>query len=363
MLKEPADYLQAVYEALWRKCGASDEEARIIARCFLAADLFGKETQGIAAIPLLYPFARDGGVRFGAPIEVVKEGPGFALVDGHHGSGHVVATRAMEIAIAKAREATVGSVWVRNANDFTMATNYPIMALEHDYFGLAMCNGVPLVAPWGGRDAVFNTNPMAYAIPAGDELPIVYDGATSAVSHGHVVLAARDGARLPADQLVGEDGRFTDDPTPLVADPFDRGSEQLGAILALGGAKGFGWSILVDVLSGLMAGMATAKDIPIHQSAEHPWTGGIFVMAVNIANLVELDAFKAKVDGLIRNCKGSRLAEGFSEIVMPGERAQREAARRRRDGVPLRGEDWANVVRIAAELDVDLEALRTGSGG
>ncbi len=360
MLKESAGYLQAVYQALWGKCGASGEEARIIARCFLAADLYGKETQGIAAIPLLYPFARDGGVRFGAPIEVVGEGPGFALVDGHHGSGHVVATRAMEIAIAKAREATVGSVWVRNANDFTMAANYPIMALEHDYFGLAMCNGVPLVAPWGGRDAVFNTNPMAYAIPAGEELPIVYDGATCAVSHGQVVLAARDGVRLPADQLVGEDGRFTDDPTPLVTDPFDRGSEQLGAILPLG-AKGFAWTILIDVLSGLMAGMNTAKEIPFHQTAEHPWTGGIFVMAVNIANLVELGAFKAKVDGLIRNCKASRLAQGFDEIVMPGERAQREAARRRRGGVPLRAEDWANVVRIAAELDLDLEALRTAS--
>jgi LDH2 family malate/lactate/ureidoglycolate dehydrogenase len=251
---------------------------------------------------------------------------------------------------------------VRNANDFTRATNYAIMALEHDYFGLAMCNGVPLVAPWGGRDPVFNTNPMAYAIPAGEELPIIYDGATSAVSHGHAVLAARNRARMPADPLVGEDGRFTDDPVPLITDPFDRNSEQLGAILTLG-AKGFGWTILVDVLSSLMAGMTTAKEIPFHQSAEHPWTGGIFVMAVNIGNLVDLDEFKAKVDGVIRNCKASRLAEGFSEIVMPGERAQREAERRRRDGVPLREEDWANVVRIAAELDVDLEALRTKSDG
>jgi LDH2 family malate/lactate/ureidoglycolate dehydrogenase len=86
-------------------------------------------------------------------------------------------------------------------------------------------------------------------------------------------------------------------------------------------------------------------------------------MAVNIANLVDLDEFKAKVDGVIRDCKTSRLAEGFSEIVMPGERAQREAARRRRDGVPLRDEDWATVVRIAAELDIDLEALRTGAEG
>ncbi len=357
MRTESADYLQAVYAAIWRALGAGEEEAGDFARCFVKADLLGKETQGIACIPLVYPWVRDGGVRFGQPIDVVKEGPSFALVDGNHGPGQVVAMRAMEIAMEKARAATVGCVWVRRANDFTMATNYAIMALEHDYFGLAACNGVPLVAPWGGRDPVFNTNPMAFAIPAGEERPIIYDGATSAVSHGHTVLAARDQRRLPGDPLVGDDGRFTDDPTPLILDIFDRNSEQLGAILPLG-PKGFAWLILVDVLSGLMSGMTSAKAIPFHQTAEDPWTGGQFLMAVDIAGLVDLDEFKAKVDKLIRSCKGTRLAEGFSEIVMPGERAQQIAERRARDGVPLRDEDWANVERIAAEVGVDLDALR-----
>ena len=165
---------------------------------------------------------------------------------------------------------------------------------------------------------------------------------------------------MPESPLVDEDGRITNDPVPLIADPFDRNSAQRGAIRTLD-AKGFAWVILVEVLSGIMSGGASAPEIPFDQSAEMPWTGGMFLMAINVGNLVDLDAFKAKVDGVIRNCKASRLADGFSEIVLPGERAQREAERRGRDGVPIRDEDWSNIVRIAEELGLDLDALRPGA--
>ena len=360
MRRETSEYLQRVYEAIWTSLGAPPDEAEIYARCFVKADLAGKETQGIACIPLVYPWVRRGGIEFGRPIKVLKEGAGFALIDGQRGPGQVVCTKAMQIAIEKARTAAVASVWVRNSNDFTMASNYSTMALEHDYFGLAMSNGVPLVAPWGGRDPVFNTSPLSFAVPAGAEKPIVFDGAMSAVSHGHAVLAAREQRRMPGSPLVGDDGRITDDPVPLIADPFDRNSPQRGAIRALG-AKGFAWLILVEVLSGIMSGGAPAPEIPFDQSAEMPWTGGMFLMAIDVGRLVDIDAFKAKVDGMIRNCKTSRLAEGFSEIVLPGEWAQREAERRARDGVPLRDEDWASIVRIAGEVGVDLDALRSGA--
>jgi L-2-hydroxycarboxylate dehydrogenase (NAD+) len=358
MRRESSEYLQAVYEAIWKRLGAPAEEARIYARCFVRADLAGKDTQGIACIPLVYPWIRKGGIAFGRPTKVVKEDTGFALVDGQRGPGQVVCTRAMQLAIEKARTATVASVWVRNSNDFTMASNYSTMALEHDFFGLAMSNGVPLVAPWGGRDPVFNTSPMSFAVPAGAEKPIVFDGAMSAVSHGHVVLAARQRRLMPDSPIVDENGRTTSDPVPLIVDPFDRNSPQRGAIRTLG-AKGFAWVILVEVLSGIMSGGASAPEIPFDQSAEMPWTGGMFLMAINVGNLIDLDAFKAKVDGLIRSCKASRMADGFSEIVLPGERAQREADRRARDGIPVRDEDWANIVRIAGELGVDLDALRS----
>ena len=357
MRTETAEYLRRAYQAIWHALGSRGEEAEIYARCFVRADLLGKETQGIACLPLVYPWIKAGAIQFGRPLTTVREGPSFALVDGNSGPGQVCATRAMAIAIDKAREHTVGCVWVRNANDFTLATAYAEMALEHDYFGLAMSNGVPLVAAWGGREPIFNTNPMSFVVPAGEELPIIYDGATSAVSHGHVVLAARDGRTMPDDPLVGDHGTATGDAVSLITDVFDRNSEQLGAIRPLG-PKGFGWLILVEVLSSLMAGGSRAIEIPNHQSAEDPWTGGFFLMAVDIAALVDLDHFKGEVDQLIRSCRGSERADGISEIVMPGERAQREAERRAREGIPLRDEDWASLQRIAGEVGVDLDSLR-----
>ena len=355
---ERATFLREVYRALARAFGASEEEARLFAEPFVQGDLYGKDTQGIACIDLVYPWIRSGAVRFGTPTETVSEGPSYALLDGNDGPGQIVATRGMDLAIRKARESTVGIVWVRNTNDFTMASAYAMRALDHDFIGLAMSNGVPLVAGWGGRDPVFNTNPLAFVIPAGKERPIIFDGAMSSVSHGHVVLSARDKESIPDDPLVGPDGVRTGDPVPLIVDPSKRGSEQLGAILPLG-PKGMGWLIFVDVLAGIASGGTTAKTIPFLPTPDDPWTGGFFLMAINVGNLQPLDDFKAKVDEMIRNVKGSDLASGFEEIVLPGERAQEEYERRSREGVPVREEHWEQVLAIALEVGVDVEAIRT----
>lgn len=354
---EKASFLREVYRALARGCGASEVESRLFAEPFVTADLYGKDTQGIACIDLVYPWIRSGAVRFGTATEVVSEGPSYALLDGNRGPGQVVAARGMDVAILKALESTVGLVWVRNSNDFTMASAYAMKALEHDFIGLAMSNGVPLVSAWGGRDPVFNTNPLAFVVPAGEERPIIFDGAMSSVSHGHVVLSARDRAPMVDDPLVGPDGLRTGDPVPLIVDPSKRGSEQLGAILPLG-PKGMGWLIFVDVLAGIASGGTTAKTIPFMPTPADPWTGGFFLMAINVGNLQPLDDFKAKVDEMIRNVKGSSRASGFEEIVLPGERAQMEYEHRLRDGVPVREEHWEQVLEIASEVGVDVEGIR-----
>ena len=362
MRVERASYLREVYRALGRGFGASEEEARLFAEPFVQADLFGKDTQGIACIDLVYPWVKSGALQFGTPLEIVSEGPSYALLDGNRGPGQVTATRAMNLAIEKASESAVGLVWVRNTNDFTMASAYAMMALEHDCIGLAMSNGVPLVSAWGGREPIFNTNPLAFVVPAGDEKPIIFDGAMSSVSHGRVVLSARDRIPMEGEPLVGTDGVRTGDPIPLIVDPMSRNSEQLGAILPLG-PKGMGWLLFVDVLAGIASGGTTGKSVPHAPTPEEPWTGGLFLMAVNVGNLQPLDNFKAKIDEMIRNVKESETAEGFDEIVLPGERAHREYERRSREGVPVREEHWEQVVRIGEEVGVDVEGLRTRVSG
>ena len=209
----------------------------------------------------------------------------------------------------------------------------------------------------GGRDPLFSTNPFSVAIPAGNERPIVIDTSASAMSHGKVIMAARDRRRLPLPVLVDEGGRFTDDPVPFIVGAFDRESPQRGAILPLG-HKGFAWVLLVDVLAGIMSGMTASKDIPEPPTKESPSTLGQFLMAIDVSAIMPLPQFKAKIDDLIRSIKGSRLAEGFSEILLPGERAQDEAKRRAREGIPVREEEWAKLVAITDEVGLDLNALR-----
>jgi L-2-hydroxycarboxylate dehydrogenase (NAD+) len=357
-----ARYLQRVYEAFAKTFRANGDEAAIFARCLVTADLQGKETQGMALFPLIYHLLRDSAAAFGTPIRMVKEGVAYAILDGGHGLGQVVATRAMEIAIQKAREAGVAAVWARNTNDIGMVANYSMQALPHDYVGIAMTNGVAFVAPWGGRDQIFSTNPISVAIPAGEERPILIDTSTSALSHGKVIMAARDHIELAAPLLVNELGRFVADPAPVIANAFDRESPQRGAILPLG-HKGYNWVLLVDVLTGIMSGMTASKDIPEHPTKAHPATLGQFFMAINVSALMPIDQFKAKIDDLIRSVKRSRTAEGFTEILLPGERAQREAERRGQEGISVRDEEWKNIVAIARERGIDLDALPAASPG
>ena len=358
MRVESAEYLRKVYETFWQKLGAPKEEARIYAENLLKADLAGKSTQGLASLTISYPLVRSGSLKFGMPMTIVKEGPSFALIDGGHGTGQVIAARGMEIAIQKAKEATVGCVWIRNSNDVMRVGNYTEMALEHDFVGWAMSNGEPYVSAWGGCEPVFCTNPMSYAIPASSELPIIFDAATSSITHGGVVRAAYDKVRLPEGIVVGDDGKPVFDPTPLVADPTNRNSPIGGAILPVG-IKGFGWLIWVEVLAAITSGMTISKYIPLDYSGGAKWTGGTFLMAINVGNIVPIDEFKAQVDDMIRTIKSSKLAEGFDEIVMPGERSQIEAERRRKEGIPIRDEDWGHFSAMAQEIGVDLETLRT----
>jgi L-2-hydroxycarboxylate dehydrogenase (NAD+) len=356
MRRVPAEGLRGLYLSVARHFGADDAEARLYAECRLAADLRGKDTQGAAALALSCRLLMDGAIRFGAPVVVVQEGSGFLIIDGGHGVGEVVACRAMDRAIEKAMEAGVCTAWLRNTSDFFMASNYAMRAMRQDCVGLVMSNSAAFVAPWGGRDALFGTNPYALAVPSGSEPPIVIDASTSPISHGKAVLAARDDRPIADDLLIDENGRFIRDARAIILDPEDRDSRQRGAI-ASAGPKGFGWLVLVEVLAGLLSGMGASKDVGASPTAAEPSTIGQFLMAINIAALLPIERFKAQVDDLVRSIRLSRPADGFAAVLVPGERAHREAEKRRRRGVPIREEVWAEISMVAKKVGADLAQL------
>lgn len=356
MINKTKAELQAAYTAIAKALGASSEEANIFAGCVVRADLRGMHTQGAAIIPYFVSLIESGLMNFGAPFEILREESAMAVVDGGQGVGAVVATKAMDLAIEKASLSGVGSVWVRNGGDFAMASNHALQALEQDQVGIVMRNGTPRVAPWGGRDAFFGTNPLAFAIPAGEESPIVVDMAAGSFSVGQVVMAAREKRRLPSSHLVDKSGVYNDDPLSVILDPMDRESAFNGAIVSLG-HKGYAWLLFVELFAGLLSGMGTSNHNDHEPSREKPWQEGIFMMAIDVGKLLPVVEFKASVDDLVRSLKRAKPAQGFEAIIVPGQRDAETEKRYNKDGVPLKDEDWTNLVAIAQKLSIDLEDL------
>lgn len=354
-IRVSAETLRQTYKAIAAAHGADPCQQEIFAWGLLRADLRGHQTQGIGLLPYLDELFRDGVMRFGDDIEIVRDAASVALIDGHRVSGHVVAATAMDLAIAKARETGIGLVTVRNSSDCGMASNYSLQALEQGMIGIAMSTGPLLVAPWGGREAQFCTNPLSFAVPAGDADPIVVDMATSANSMGAVVLAARDRTMLGGLDVVDRDGRYTNDPARVIVDAMDRESRMDGALLPAG-HKGFGMLLLVETLSALL-------------SSERDWTAGAGIpdpkrgrtafysqtcIAISVAHFQPLAEFLASSDRMVTLVSGLEAAEGFDAVRLHGARAAQLERYAMENGVDVRDEEWRMLRETAARLDLSL---------
>jgi LDH2 family malate/lactate/ureidoglycolate dehydrogenase len=345
----PIDQLKTLYRSFAGHHGADDDEASTFAAALLRADVRGHTTQGIALLPYVDELLREGEMAFGRPLDTMRETAATALLDGNRGVGQVVGMRAMALAIDKARAAGIGYVAVRNSSDYAMASSYVLPAVDAGLIGLSMSTGPILVAPWGGRDGWFCTNPLALGVPAGRRDPIVIDMATSAYSMGAVVRAARDGLQLDTPGVVDADGRHSDDPASVILDPMARESRMAGALLPAG-PKGFGWVLLVELLSALLSGERTWENERPSDSEERPAYYGQAFIAIDIAAFQEPEAFAASADRMIETLTSSRPAEGFERVRVHGGEAAAAERRSREEGVPIRDEEWAMVEQLAARL-------------
>jgi L-2-hydroxycarboxylate dehydrogenase (NAD+) len=341
-----AELLGSIYYGIADAHGANAEEAGFFRDRLLRADLRGHSTQGSALIPYHDEMIASGQMRFGVPLEVVSDAPGVAVVDAHFGVGEVVGTRCMGIAMDKAERTGIGCVTVRNSGDFAMASAYSLLALERGMVGIAMSNGKPVVAPWGGRDPLFCTNPISVAFPGGERFPLVIDMASSAFSMGDAIRTARDGKRLPFVGIVDRDGVYGDDPAPIVIDVNERESKLDGALLPLG-PKGFCLLLIVELMCSALAGSAGSYNNDFEPTGERPWDHGQVFMAMSAEAFAGQAALRGSVDALIDRVEGSRPAPGQQAVRVPGRSAHEEEQRRTRDGVPVRDEELTQLCAVA----------------
>ncbi|MDW7992932.1 MAG: Ldh family oxidoreductase [Anaerolineae bacterium] len=327
----------------------------------VAADLRGIDSHGVARLRR-YVEGLQTGMMVARPQErVVHETPATALIDAGAGLGQPVSYRAMQMAIRKALEVGAGFVAVRNSNHYGIAGYYAMMALEHNCIGMSMTNADVMVVPTFGRNAMLGTNPIAVAAPAGRERPFVLDMATSTVPRGKLEVYHRLGKPMPLGWATDERGIATEDAGRVLENFKKRAGGGLlplgGEGEVLGGHKGYGLALWVDIFSAVLSGAAYA-DLVYPRTPDGkplPANLGHFFGAWRVDAFRPVEEFKAAMDDLQRRLKEAPKAEGATRIYIHGEKEYEETERRLKEGIPLNPKVAADLRALAQELGVEYD--------
>lgn len=321
-VNEVRDFCLATLKAV----GAREEIAAIVSDVLIAADLRGISSHGISRLPIYIKRINLGLMAPDALPSVVRENKCTALLDGRNGFGQVGAYYGMEKCIDMAQKEGVGIAGVFNTNHIGMAAYFAMMTLKNRMIGMVMANASAHMPAWGGIKPCLGTNPIAIAVPAGKYPPIVLDMATSAVARGKIIMAARRGEPIPLGWALNKEGLPTQDANEALE----------GLILPLGGPKGYGLSLIIDVLAGVLTGANFGSKVP---SMTGQWTEplnmGVWLLAFKVDNFMPFEEFINRVDELIADIKDSPLAPGFEKIYIPGEIETEVSIKYQKEGIPL----------------------------
>ena len=338
-----AGNLKAFCVAAMRESGMGASDAEITAEVLVTTDTFGVFTHGTKSLRGYVRRLRAGGLRADAVPEIVADGPAWAIVDGQSAIGMVTSVFAMDAAIRKAKGVGVAYVGVRNSCHFGAAGFYALRAAGADMIGLAMANDCPSMAVPGSRKAVLGTNPFAYAVPAGEEDPPFLDIASSAVSGGKVRIAQAMNQEVPDTWLVDADGLPTTDPFVY---------PHKGALRPFAGHKGYGMALLIENLAGVLAGAATMGEVLswISDDLSLPTRHGAAFLALDVGAITPVDAFKKRVDRMVRDIRQAPKAKGSDRIYLPGEMEWQRRREALANGIALPGDVLVSLQGVAEDL-------------
>ena len=322
------------------RLGVSTEEARVCAETLVEASLRGVDSHGISLLPTFAERIRSGQMRPGRRPLVRRETSGTALVDGQHGLGPPLARWAVDLARDKAAETGLGAVALRDANYVGALATYVEAPARAGLLALAAANSTPRVAPHGGRQGLHGTNPMAWASPAAAGEPLVFDAATGH-SAAKVTQAAEEGRPLTPGTGLDADGRPTTDPAAAKA----------GVLLPVGGVLGYGFGLLVDLLTGGLAGGPCGRQVPPVGELDGPYGCSFFVLVVDPAAFGGGLAEAAR--GLAADARATAPAEGAEGVRVPGDRARQVRQRRLAKGIPIGAGRWQALAERLRACGVD----------
>ncbi|MDP2004636.1 MAG: Ldh family oxidoreductase [Rubrivivax sp.] len=340
----PVERLQAFIAGTLQHVGLPPADAQKVGGLMAQADLQGSDGHGVIRLPMYVKRIRAGGLNVRPNITVVHQKPAMAVLDGDNGMGHLVVSRAVELAIEKSRTAGVAWVGVRSSNHAGPASLYARMPIAHDmiglYFAVGNANHLP---PWGGMEMLLSTNPIAVGVPTLEEPPVVLDMATTVAAYGKVKAKAKAGEMMPEGWMIDRKGQ------PLL-DP-KRADE--GFLLPIGGHKGYGLALIVGLLAGTLQGAAMGREV-VDFNKDHlsKTNTGQAILVIDLKAFGDPAMFKAQVDTLVRDIRNSERLDGVKRIWLPGEQSHQRRLQYGAEGIPVSAGVIADLAALAAELGV-----------
>jgi LDH2 family malate/lactate/ureidoglycolate dehydrogenase len=341
----PAERLREWTQQVLQKVGVSEADAVLLTDSMIEANLRGVDTHGITRMLCVYvERIRKGVMNAKSDTAVVREKASTALIECHNSIGQVGAAKAMQTAIEKAAKTGVAFTALTHSNHYGMAAYWAMMALPHGMIGFSATNAPAAAAPTGGRQAMFGTNPFAVAIPAGRELPVVLDLATTVVARGRIVLHAKQDKPLDPGWAFDDRGVPTTDPHLALK----------GLLAPIGGYKGYGIMLVVDLLCGVLTGSNYGAHFPgfLADNMVEPTDVGSVFAAVNIESFMDLSEFTAAMDKALQEIRTSPRAEGVKRIYIPGEIEFEMKSERLAKGIPIPEPVVKDFIALGRELAI-----------
>jgi len=346
MARIPPETLRTLARDCFQAAGYPAEEAAQIARLIVLSNLRGHDSHGVRQIPRYLQYIREGKIVAGAPVQIVQETATTATLDGHRTAGHVAATKAAEVAIAKARASQVSAVTIRNLYHVGRLGAYTEMAAAAGLIGLGFVSGQGherIVTPFGGIQARFSTSPFSACFPNPDGDPILLDFATSVVAANKIRLALDRGQSVPEGWMIDAEGKPLTDPQAY--------QDHKATLLPLGGEKGYkgyGLAVMNEIMTGIMSGtgtVATAEQTGVLNNVT-------FLICIDPQAFVTREFYDREIRALVEYLHATRVRPGDPAVMLPGEYEERAQKEREANGIEIEDQVWAGILKAAEQVGV-----------
>jgi L-2-hydroxycarboxylate dehydrogenase (NAD+) len=343
-IKIQASILRQYISEIFEKTSMPRDDAAFCADALVQTDLWGIGSHGILRVPIYAKRLLNGAVNADPDIKTSGTSRAFEVIDGNNGMGFLVGREAMDRAITLASEYTVSAVGALNSNHFGATALYARRAAEKNMIGIAMSNVVQNMVVPGGSNPIVGNNPIAVAVPTFGEFPFVLDISLSAVAGGKLLLASKKNEKIPLDWATDEKGRPTDDPDIGFA----------GFLLPMGGHKGFGLALVVDILCGVLTGGAFMDQMKgMYKYPNDPSLTGHFMIAIDPLAIMEKAEFEKRITHFTDEVKSSPMWDESKEMFIPGEIEHRTSQKRAKEGIPLHLNLYEELQNLGIELNVE----------